>query len=368
MEVDVLLMSWLLPIASAAELTAASIQYGVCISCHGTHGEGRPAMGGPRIGDLEADHISAQLHAFRDGGRGGHPDDVSGQPMRGIAGGLDDAQIERISTYVASLEPRPQAPATADAMVPQFYATCGACHGEDALGIAALGAPALLHQDSDYLTRQLVAFREGIRGGEGAPAMSMQMAALSRGLTDEDITSVVAHISGLRPAVTPPDRPEVTLDAAAGLAAFADIYAVATHPRCLNCHPSGDVPLQTDESTPHSMGITRFSPLQGQHCSTCHAGSGVGDGLAPLPPADPAWSMPPKHMAFEARTIRALCEQLKDTEQNGGRGLDDLTRHVEEDHLLITSWHSGRTPPPLSHPELVDRFATWASAGAPCPE
>ena len=90
MEVDVLLMSWLLPIASAAELTAASIQYGVCISCHGTHGEGRPAMGGPRIGDLEADHISAQLHAFRDGGRGGHPDDVSGQPMRGIAGGLDD--------------------------------------------------------------------------------------------------------------------------------------------------------------------------------------------------------------------------------------------------------------------------------------
>ena len=137
--------------------------------------------------------------------------------------------------------------------------------------------------------------------------------------------------------MTPPDRPEVTLDAAAGLAAFADIYAVATHPRCLNCHPSGDVPLQTDESTPHSMGITRFSPLQGQHCSTCHAGSGVGDGLAPLPPADPAWSMPPKHMAFE-------------------------------DHLLITSWHSGRTPPPLSHPELVDRFATWASAGAPCPE
>ncbi|MDG1482001.1 MAG: c-type cytochrome [Myxococcota bacterium] len=361
-------MSWLLPVASAAEVANSALEYGVCISCHGPHGEGRPAMGAPRIGDLEAAHVSAQLHAFRDGVRGGRPDDAHGQPMRGIARGMDDAQIERISAYVAALEPRPLADTAGPEVAPQAYAACGGCHGADARGTAALGAPSLLYQDADYLARQLVAFRDGFRGGEGAPAMSMQMAAVSGGLTDADIASLVSAISGLRPALPARDSPEITLEPAEGLAAFADIYAVATHPRCMNCHPSGDVPLQTDESTPHSMGITRFSPLQGQHCSTCHAGVAVGDGLTPLPPADPAWSMPPKSMAFEDRTIRALCEQLKDPEQNGGRGLNDLTRHAAEDHLLLTSWHAGRTPPPISHPALVERFTTWAAAGAPCPE
>ena len=47
--------------------------------------------------------------------------------------------------------------------------------------------------------------------------------------------------------------------------------------------------------------------------------------------------------------------------------LVELTEHVENDHLLMTSWHSGRTPPPISHEELVERFETWSAAGAPCP-
>ncbi|WP_207515316.1 hypothetical protein [Longitalea luteola] len=34
-------------------------------------------------------------------------------------------------------------------------------------------------------------------------------------------------------------------------AAFAEAYAVFMHPRCMNCHPSGDVPLQGDDSHLH---------------------------------------------------------------------------------------------------------------------
>ena len=34
-----------------------------------------------------------------------------------------------------------------------------------------------------------------------------------------------------------------------GISAFQDVYEVLQHPRCLNCHPSGDAPLQTDAST-----------------------------------------------------------------------------------------------------------------------
>jgi hypothetical protein len=78
--------------------------------------------------------------------------------------------------------------------------------------------------------------------------------------------------------------------------------------------------------------------------------------------------MPPREMAFQGRTPAELCAQLQDPAVNGGRGLTSLIRHVAEDHLLITSWESGRTPPPISHPELVQRFETWAAAGAPCPD
>jgi hypothetical protein len=194
------------------------------------------------------------------------------------------------------------------------------------------------------------------------------MAAMAKPLSDADITTVVGHIASMRPERPPLDNYEVTLSEAEGLAAFEDIYAVVTHPRCLNCHPEGDAPLHTDDSVPHDFGVTRFSPLQGLHCSTCHAPFPVGDGQAPLPPSDWIWSMAPADMVFENRTPRQICEQLKDPEINGGRGHVSSTAHIAEDHLLITSWHMGRQPPPVSHEELVKRFETWGRAGGPCPE
>lgn len=153
-----------------------------------------------------------------------------------------------------------------------------------------------------------------------------------------------------------------------GLAAFSDIYKVSQSPRCMNCHPAGDVPLQTDESVAHTMGITRDSLYVGLACSTCHRAKGLGlEDLPHLPPADPHWRMPPATMGFQDRTEAALCRQLADPTQTGDRDLNALTEHVRTDHLLMTSWHSGRTPPPLSHEELIERFATWAAAGGPCP-
>ena len=55
-----------------------------------------------------------------------------------------------------------------------------------------------------------------------------------------------------------------------GIGAFQDVYEVLQHPRCLNCHPNGDAPLQTDNSTPHAMNITRTSTDAGLECATCH--------------------------------------------------------------------------------------------------
>ena len=41
------------------------------------------------------------------------------------------------------------------------------------------------------------------------------------------------------------------------LQAFSRIAEVLRHPRCRNCHPSGDFPRPTDERHRHRMRVTR---------------------------------------------------------------------------------------------------------------
>jgi hypothetical protein len=51
------------------------------------------------------------------------------------------------------------------------------------------------------------------------------------------------------------DAPAGKKDAAASKAAFKEAYKVLMHPRCMNCHPMGDAPLQGDDSHPHTMSV-----------------------------------------------------------------------------------------------------------------
>src|SRR5688572_11603649 len=39
--------------------------------------------------------------------------------------------------------------------------------------------------------------------------------------------------------------------------AFIKAYRVFMHPRCMNCHPVGDAPLQGDDSHIHAQNVTR---------------------------------------------------------------------------------------------------------------
>ncbi len=165
-----------------------------------------------------------------------------------------------------------------------------------------------------------------------------------------------------------PPATDPAMDPAAGVAAFLDVARVLQSPRCMNCHPAGDAPLQRDVSLPHAMNVTRHSPEAGLPCATCHRE--VGLGLPGLPPASPVWHLPPANQVFEGRAPRELCLQLKDPATTGGRDLPALLHHVEEDALVLWGWSpgGGRTVPPLSHEAFVERFRTWIEAGAPCPE
>lgn len=153
-----------------------------------------------------------------------------------------------------------------------------------------------------------------------------------------------------------------------GIAAFADVMRVLQSPRCQNCHPAGDAPLQTDASVPHAMGITRDSPRVGLHCATCHRE--VGLDLPNTPPANPHWGLPPANQVFEGRSAAELCRQLNEPDTTGGRSLAALLEHVRSDSLVLYGWSpgGGRTTPPLSHEQFVARFGTWVAAGGPCPD
>ena len=150
----------------------------------------------------------------------------------------------------------------------------------------------------------------------------------------------------------------------ASVAAFNAVYTVLQSPRCLNCHPAGDVPLQRDSGEPHGMRVTRHSADVGLACSTCHRPIGID--LPHLPPANRVWRMPPASQAFQGRSPRELCLQLQ-----GAATSDPVAflHHVRDDSLVAWGWSpgAGRTVPPLTHTEFVAAVAAWMEGGVACP-
>ncbi len=162
-------------------------------------------------------------------------------------------------------------------------------------------------------------------------------------------------------------------DAADSSRAFLMAYDVLMHPRCLNCHPKGDQPLQGDDSRPHGQNVQRGKTGHGKYalrCVNCH--QEVNQPGEHMPPGTPNWHMPPADMpmVFEGRTPRELCQQLQDPEQNGNMDLEDIMTHVSDDPLVLWGWDpgDGRTLPLLSHAEFVKFMGEWIEKGAACPD
>ena len=159
----------------------------------------------------------------------------------------------------------------------------------------------------------------------------------------------------------------------AGTKAFVDVARVLQSPRCMNCHPSGDAPLQGD--TPprkHAMNITRASVEAGVACGTCHQErNSEAVGIKGGPPGAPRWGLPAKEtpLVFEGMSLTALCEQTKDPARNGHKDAKALLEHVDHDPLVLWGWAPGgtRAVPPLSHEAFVAAWKTWTASGFACP-
>jgi hypothetical protein len=161
-------------------------------------------------------------------------------------------------------------------------------------------------------------------------------------------------------------------DSVASVAAFKKVYAVLMSPRCMNCHPSGDIPLQGDDSHVHSMLPKRGPEGKGvsaMKCANCHQPTNT-PGLH-TPPGNPNWHLPPADMkmVFEGKSASELAKQLIDPNQNGHKDMKKLIAHAD-DGLVLAGWNpgEGRTLPPLSHAEFKKAWLTWLNTGAFAPE
>jgi hypothetical protein len=170
-------------------------------------------------------------------------------------------------------------------------------------------------------------------------------------------------IAACSPARAQPDK------STDGVRAFQTVYAALEHPRCRNCHPAGDAPLQFDDGRPHGQNISRRSERNGVTCATCHR---TRNGTRPgEPPGAPHWQLPPAQtpMVFEGKSPAQLCAQLKDPSQNGNRTLAKIRDHIANDPLVGWGWDPGpgRAPVPIAREKLVAALEAWIAAGAPCP-
>jgi cbb3-type cytochrome c oxidase subunit III len=186
--------------AAAAEVAkpdlvkGAATFAGVCVSCHGADGNsGTPAY--PKLAQQHPEYLVKQLQEFKSGKR-------KNAIMQGFASTMSDADMKNVAYFAASKKASPgfskekdlvtlgeriYRGGIADRQVP----ACAGCHSPTGAGIPAQ-YPRLSGQHADYVSSQLTAFRDGVRGN------SLQMTQVAAKLNDKEIRAVSDYIAGLR--------------------------------------------------------------------------------------------------------------------------------------------------------------------------
>jgi hypothetical protein len=176
-----------------------------------------------------------------------------------------------------------------------------------------------------------------------------------------------------QPLKAPADFASITDRSARSRAIFTEVGRVLTHPRCMNCHPSGDHPLQGADYHEHRPPVWRGDTGHlGTPCAGCHS-----EHNTPLHeaasyksiPGHPRWDVAPIEMAWQGKTLGEICRQLKDTAKNGGRDLALLQEHVAKDDLVAWGWTpgEGREPAPGTQAQAGELMQAWIDTGAECP-
>ena len=191
---------WVAALALAASAAGAEVDALViaCAACHGQDGASGIAPEYPSLAGQNERYLLNQLRMFKSGQR-------VAPLMAGQLDMLTDANLEAISAYYAGLPAKVgrSSPEGLEVgrriyrggIMAKGVAACAACHSPTGAGNAPAGFPALSGQRADYVTAQLVAYREGERATDDAyGAMMRQVAAR---LTDTEIRALANYVQGL---------------------------------------------------------------------------------------------------------------------------------------------------------------------------
>ncbi|CDN56038.1 Hypothetical protein RG1141_CH37100 [Neorhizobium galegae bv. officinalis bv. officinalis str. HAMBI 1141] len=159
-------------------------------------------------------------------------------------------------------------------------------------------------------------------------------------------------------------------------ALFQEAGKVIQHPRCVNCHPATDRPLQGVNMHPHQPPVFRGDGgmgLPGMQCTTCHSAEntpvvGQADTIKSIP-GNPAWHLAPIEMAWVGKSLAQICQQIKDPARNGGKTMDQIVEHMAHDELVGWGWKpgAGREPVPGTQAQFGELISAWVKSGAACP-
>jgi cytochrome c553 len=168
-----------------------------CGACHGQNGVAM-VPGAPNLAGQNERYLKSQLDMIKSGTR----------PVALMAGQLDklsSTDLDNLAAYYAKMTaPVGQAEGDHVKLGEQIYRAgivqksvpaCTACHTPSGSGNAPAGFPHIGGQRADYVTVQLVAYREGTRTTDDGYGNAMRQ--IANGLTDSEIKALASYIQGL---------------------------------------------------------------------------------------------------------------------------------------------------------------------------
>jgi hypothetical protein len=189
--------------------------------------------------------------------------------------------------------------------------------------------------------------------------------------------AVLAHADQVRAGQTlksPSEFDSISDATQRSKAIFTEIGRLLTNPRCMNCHPAGDHPLQGNDEHEHMPAVWRGETGHlATDCSGCHGERNFtlheAASYSSIP-GHPRWAVAPLSMAWQGKSLGEICRQLKDVNLNGGRDLALLQEHIAKDDLVAWAWNpgEGREPAPGSQEAAGRLVQAWIDSGAQCPD
>jgi cytochrome c553 len=194
------LLSCLFGLLSSAAFANGDIEAGrtkaaVCAGCHGQNGNSANPIW-PKLAGQHAFYIEKELRDFQNKKRL----DATMAPM---AAGLNDADIENVAAFFASMSSTVEA-ASADKIklgekiyragkMDNGLPACIACHGPNGAGSAPARFPRIAGQHAAYLSKALKDFKAETRNNDH----QAMMRDIAGRMNNEEIEAVASYISGL---------------------------------------------------------------------------------------------------------------------------------------------------------------------------